>query len=480
VKTAIAVVSLFVVIFGAIGLAMGCFGVSGLIQGEIRQGFLLLSGALAFGGFGAGVLILTIVGTRRMAREEARQLAHPNEPWLWREDWAEGQVRNSTKSEAWFLWGFAVLWNSVSIPLAMFLPEEILDKHNYAALFGLLFPVVGIGVIVAAIRKSIQQRKFGSCLFRMDCVPGVLGGEVSGAILVRGEIVGDAGITIRLACINRVRSGSGKNSSTTEHILWQQEQSGVRPFPGPRGVGALLPVRFRTPCDAKPTDGTDPHNSILWRLVAQAAVPGVDFTTDFEIPVFMTPASSREATEEQLRSDELARVTEPFVPTPDSGVTVVPSPGGGMEFRLSRGQESGGSLPLAAFAAFWAGLVALIIYAGAPLLFSVIFGAIGLLLLLIVLLLSFGESRIVVESGRLSVQASLFGVRTGRAVDCSAIAKIGVTGSTGSYAVNITQNDGRRVIVWWVLRRKQTADWLADEIRKAAAPWRTPAAPSTS
>ena len=146
-----------------------------------------------------------------------------------------------------------------------------------------------------------------------------------------------------------------------------------------------------------------------------------------------------------------------------------------MEFRLSRGQESAGNVPLAAFAAVWAGLVALIVYAGAPLVFPVVFGAIGVLLLLIVLFVSFGESRIVVESGQLSVHAMLFGVRTGRAVDCSAIARTGVTGSAGSYSVSITQKDGRQVMVWWILRRKQTADWLADEIRKAAAPWRTPA-----
>jgi hypothetical protein len=471
-KTAIALIGLFVAIFCGVGLAMGYFGVSRLIQGDINQGSLLLFGAIAFGGFGAFVLALTIVGTRRKAREDARQSAHPDEPWLWRGDWAEGQVRSSTKSAAWFLWGFAVLWNSISTPLAVFLPEEILDKHNYAASLGLLFPLVGIGIIIAAIRKSIQQYKFGNCLFRMDRVPGVLGGEVSGAIVARGEIVSDAGVTIQLSCINSVRSGSGKNSSTTEHVLWQQEQSGVQPSPGPGGARSVLPVRFRTPCDARPTDSSNPDNSILWRLAAQAAVPGVDFATDFEIPVFMTPASSREATEEQLRSEELATAIEPFVPTPESGVTVVPSQGGGMEFHLSRGPESAGSLPLVAFAVFWAGLVVLIIYAGAPLFFSAIFGAVDLLLLLIALFLSFGECRVIAESGRLSAQAILFGVRTGREIDCSTIAKIGVTGSAGAYSVNITQNDGRQLAVWWMLKRKQTADWLADEIRKAVASWR--------
>jgi hypothetical protein len=470
-KTAIVLVSLFVAIFCGVGLVMGYFGIEKLIQGESSRGFLFLVGGLAFGGFGAGVAAIMIVGLRKKAQEDARQHAHPNEPWLWRDDWAEGMVRSSTKSKAWFLWGFAFLWNIMCIPLVMFLPAEILDKQNYGALLGLLLPLVGIGLLIAAVRAAIRQRKFGNCLFRMDHIPGVLGGEVSGAILTRGESVAAAGATIQLSCVNRVRSGSGKNSSTTEHILWQQEQSRILPSPDPRGRGSLLPVRFRTPYDAKPTDSTDPDNTIFWKLVAQAEVSGVDLTTDFEIPVFMTSASSREATEERLRSEDLATVTEPFTPTPESGITILPSQGGGIEFHLSRGRECASIIPLAAFAVLWTGVVAIIIYGGAPLLFPIVFGAFDLLLLLILLFQSFAACRIAVESGELSVQTILFGFRTERRIPCSKIARISLTGS-GS--IKISQKDGKQVLVWWIFKRRQTADWLAEEIRKAAARWRDP------
>ena len=172
---------------------------------------------------------------------------------------------------------------------------------------------------------------------------------------------------------------------------------------------------------------------------------------------------------QRLRSDDLSRVAEPLLLTPESGIAVLPSREGGREFRLSRGRESAGVMPLVAFAAFWTGVVALIIYAGAPLLFSIVFGALDLILLLIVLYLSFGECRIAVESGEMRVRSALLGLRTGIRVPCSSIAKISVTDSS---TVTITRKDGKVLYVRWFFKRKQTADWLADEIRKEVAPWR--------
>ena len=474
-KTAIALVALFVVIFCGVGLGMGYFGIAELIQGEASQGLLLLVGGLAFGGSGAGILALTIVGARRKAQEDALQLAQPNEPWLWREDWAEGQVRSSTKSEAWFLWGFAFLWNIICIPLAMFLPEESTGQAQLCRAPRAALPVGGHRTPCRRCpdeHPATQVRQLPLSHGSRPRGPGRRGVRRGpGSRRDRGPT---RGATIRLSCINQVRSGSGRNSSTTEHILWQEEQSGILPSSDPRGRGALLPVRFRIPCDARPTDSTDPDNAILWRLVAQAAVSGVDFTTDFEIPVFLTPASSRAATEEQLRSEALATVAERLVPTPESGITVLPSRGGGIEFRLSRGRQSAGTFPLAAFTVLWTGVVALLLFAGAPFIFPAVFGGLDVLLFLILLFLWFGGCRVVVESGDLSVQTVLFGLESGKRIPCSTIAKISVG---DAYSVDITQKEGEQLHVWWMFRRKHAADWLADEIRKAVAPWRNPESP---
>ncbi len=170
----------FVLIFCAIGIGLAYGAFLSFQHGETTDAILMSVAGLVFGGFGVGVLVLATAGFRSQAREAAMQSAHPNEPWMWRDDWVAGRIRGTGRSAAWFFWGFAILWNLISMPLVFFLPEEIFEKENYAALMGFLFPLVGIGLFVVAVRKTIQYRKYGECLFVMEHVPGVLGGEVRG------------------------------------------------------------------------------------------------------------------------------------------------------------------------------------------------------------------------------------------------------------------------------------------------------------
>jgi len=205
----------FCFIFIAIGLGL-LYGAVASYQewNQDNKAFMMAIAGLAFGGFGAGLLALITMASRNKTREDAVRTQHPDEPWLWREDWASGRVRNTGKATAWFLWGFGILWNLISTPMAFFLPEEIFEKGNTAALLGLLFPLVGIGLIIAAVRKTIQVRKFGNCLFIMDRVPGILGGEVAGALTLPRGLPGANTVTLKLSCVQRITRRSGKSTTT--------------------------------------------------------------------------------------------------------------------------------------------------------------------------------------------------------------------------------------------------------------------------
>ena len=189
----------------------------------------------------------------------------------------------------WFSWAFAIFWNGISTGVAVgmlkggapIVPEII---------FGAIFPVIGLLLLGWAIRTTIAWKKFGASTFKMLSVPGVIGGSLSGAIETSVKLRPQDGFHLRLACVKRVRVGSGKDSSTTETVLWQAEKTMNEDLlDEPRRSG--IPVSFPIPADAMPTDNTVPTNAIIWRLVAQAKLPGVDYSATFEVPVFRPTAN---------------------------------------------------------------------------------------------------------------------------------------------------------------------------------------------
>lgn len=472
----------FVLIFSAIGAGLVYGAIVTFQDGETTKAFMMLVAALAFGGFGLGVFALTSVGFRGQAREAALRAAHPDKPWMWRDDWATGRVRSMGKSAAWFFWGFALLWNLISTPLLVFLPEEIIENGNYGALLGLLFPLIGIGLIVVAVRKTIQKRKYGDCLFLMERVPGILGGEVTGTILVPRGLPAAETLAVRLSCIHMRQQRSGRGTSTSEEVLWQTEQSVVRLSPTGEGTAQGAQVRIRIPYDSSPTGKMDENNSVLWKLETNAAVPGVDFSTGFEIPVFKTQASSPQVTEERLRSEDVSAATPAIEPGDHTGITVVPSAGGGTEFVLKPGGGLSGTLAAMAIFFVFAGIAALLAYAGAPFIFPLVFGMVALLIVFILIFGAFGESRIVVEGGHVSIRNSLLGIMMGKRMPCSSITKIGVkgegrAGKRGYYSITFTQGDGKSTSPLQFLRERRQADWLAEEVRKAIEPWRSEKSP---
>ncbi len=468
----------FVLIFCAIGIGLTYGAFLSFQQGETTDAILMFVAGLIFGGFGLGVLALTTASYRSQAREAAMQAAHPREPWMWRDDWAAGRIRSTQKGTAWFFWGFAILWNLISTPLVFFLPEEIFEKENYAALMGFLFPLVGIGLIVVAVRKTIQHRKFGECLFVMDHVPGVLGGEVKGNILLPRGLQDAHNLNVLLSCIQMIRRRSGKSTTTTEDVLWQSEKLGVRPGPSWEAGAQRAAIRISVPYDARPTERINENNSILWRLEASAAVPGVDFATSFEIPVFKTQASSAEITEEHLRAQEMSLRPKTIASSDNTGITIGSSPKGGTEFIIRPRAGLSETLPGLGIALFLGAIVALLVYVGAPFLFPLVFGMFALLIVAMMIFLTFGESRIVVEERHVSIRNSIFGLMTGRRLPCSSIKRIGVKGDArgttrGYYSVTFTQEDEKTVSPIQSLREKRHADWLAEEVRKAMEPWRS-------
>ena len=210
---------------------------------------------------------------------------HPDEPWRWRPEWASGVIRCSHARTAIFAWGAALVWNLLSAPLLSAIPEELADGNRLAAI-GLLFPVIGFGLLIVAIRETLRWRRFGRPDLVLDTFPGGIGGRFAGTVQLAASVGTDGAFEATLSCVRIRISGTGKNRSRRETLIWQDEQrlDASSCQVGPRGTA--VPVVFSIPAGPEPSSPEPGRDVVEWRLDVGAAIPGIDYQARFVAATF--------------------------------------------------------------------------------------------------------------------------------------------------------------------------------------------------
>ena len=290
--------------FCAFGVGAAIGAIAFALAGEWpAAGFLTLF-ALVFGGVGFGMPFAVLVGRRRAREAERLRQAHPDEPWLWRPDWAAGRIECASRGGLIAAWSFALFWNSIAFTIPFFIIPPALQEGEKFVLFLLIFPIIGLGFLAWAVRATLRYRKYGVSVLRLATLPGIIGRLFQGVIIARTLIHSHDGFHVTLSCVHRTVTGSGDNRKTHEEVLWQEERTITRPHVV-EGATAV-PVAFRIPDDARKSDHSDPSNSIVWRLEVAAAVPGVDYQAHFDVPVYRTAESELPLTEAELEAADLS------------------------------------------------------------------------------------------------------------------------------------------------------------------------------
>ena len=273
---------------------------------ELRWAMVGIKGIflLVFGGMGLRLIVSAMVTRNKETNENKSADLQP--PWLANADWQGGAIRSNAKSSMYFAWGFAACWNLICAPVIFILPGEVLDEGNLAALMGLLFPVVGVGLIVWAVRRTREWRTFGPAPLLLDPFPGAIGGHVGGTLDVTLPYDARHQFVLTLTLLRSSVSGSGKNRKRSESAKWQETQTAHASF---GGQGTRLTFRFDVPGGLEESDANkDGGTYYIWRLNLSANLPGADLDRDYEIPVYATGKVSTRlsdfAVEEALASSE--------------------------------------------------------------------------------------------------------------------------------------------------------------------------------
>jgi hypothetical protein len=222
-----------------------------IIDRDLRWGLIGFKSIFlfVFGGAGLGLIIWAF---RAPKQKDTSAPVYRDQPWLVNDEWQRPTVKSNSKKTMYFTWGFAAFWNLVSAPLPFLMFNEVVEKENYAALLGLLFPLVGIWLIVWAIRSTLEWRRFGPA------------------------------------------------RSRREKAKWQDRQV-AHTESGPKGT--RLSFRFDVPAGLTESDADQSADAYhLWRLNLKADLPGVDIDRNYEIPVYATGEESRHISSRAIES----------------------------------------------------------------------------------------------------------------------------------------------------------------------------------
>ena len=463
-KGALGCLCVFMFPFFAVGLVFLALGVRHIFQGHWREGLPVAGFAVVFLLFSSGFLALGLRGVRQAKEQERTRAANPDKPWLWRRDWAAGVIESGAVAGMVVAWAFSLFWNAVSWPfLFLALPKE-LAKGNYIILVFLLFPIIGLGLLWWAVYATLQWRKFGRSKFHLASVPGVLGGALSGFVEIPAKVLAEKGYKLRLRCVRRTVTGSGKHRSTSEDLLWEDTKVILRDSLSHERERTGVPVHFNIPYELPASEGGNP--AIVWRLEISADIPGVDYHAQFEVPVFKTEASAAAA-------PPLKDPTAAFQPPPANTRIRVRDLPDGVEVYFPPARGVAGIAILLGFAVVWNLFLWLMIAKKAPVFFPIIWGLFDALLLLLLASALLHSVKVVARRGGVEVFHRMLLPTCTRRLSWSDIHEIKTrveshAGAKTWHGIVISTHEGREYSAGGGIPDKGHAEWLAEKIRSWA------------
>jgi hypothetical protein len=461
----------FLLPFAAAGIVTAVLAMQRLFARNWTEALFFALFAVTFGGVGFGGIAAALAGRRKLKEQALLRARHPDAPWLWRTDWASGRILDSSRALMFTAWIVAGFWFLIAVPTGFLGLRAAIQEGKPAALLALLFPMFGIGLIGWAVRQTLRYRKYGVSRLELSTVPGVIGRRLSGMVRAPARLHSKEGFQVKLICVRKVRTRRGRNTARVESILWEEAQTvqGVLTRAS-ASMEIHIPVAFRLPPEVEPYDVTDSTNRVLWRLQVTASVPGVDYESQFEVPVFRTPES------DQPRSLEEARLTEEPAESayrqPADSPIVVSSSRRGTEVLLPAARNPGAAAGLTIVLLLWLGAIVLLAYYRSPVLFPIITGLFGVLILVVVLDLWLKVSRIIVDAGTLTWASGYIVPARERTIPTSEVADVTTSigmqvGGTVYYDIVVVRKNGKTMKVGHSIRDKREAEWLAGRIKRA-------------
>jgi len=483
---------LVLTVFGLPFLGMGLFAAYSFLNAAdqplpARIGAAIFASVFAM--IGGGIIFGSLYGYSLQKEQARRESANRASPWLWRQDWAAGRVESKNKSSTIGWWIAAVLANMLFLPVSLGSISKGLSTQDPTYIIPAAIGLIGLLVLFGAIRATIRLKRFGKTYFEMASLPFAPGSRVAGAIHIHLDTDVRHGVDLKLWCTRSVVTGSGKERCVHKMPLWEESKN-IPPTSLVHGAfDTNIPVEFTLPSDAPQTDHDNPNDQIQWSIKVNADVPGVNYSDEFELPVFRTAQSleaSAPAPAPQANwsfampgaGQNAAPSETSEVPEPEHHRVAVTDSPQGLKFHFRAGRNLFRAVLIVALAAGCGSLLYAMLRMPQrqPIFALVIVGLLTFFLTLASIHTALTSTRIVVGNGVISWRHSVLGIGRTRQMQIAdvasilAITSIQQASSSGStlYSLRLQTNTGKNHTLVDEIQSREEARWIVSEIEKRA------------
>jgi hypothetical protein len=375
----------------------------------------------------------------------------------------------------------------LTLPIAVGAWSQMLETGDPKLLIPCGFGVLGLIMLLGAIRATVRLKRFGKTYFEMNSLPFSPGSRVAGSIHVQLHPDAAHGVDLKLTCFRRLVTGSGNSRSNQQVPLWEDSKN-VSASSLARGpLDTIVPVEFHLPTDAFQTDHNNSSDQVFWLLKAKADVPGVDYSDEFELPVFRNASSlsmagastfadgmqtknSPESNADGGRAEEVSEPARHRVIRNDSP--------NGLEFRFRAGRNVGRSVLVVSLGVAITALFNAMLHTQRqpPKFFLIMVGIMDLVLIVAAIQTVLLSTRIVVGNGMIFWRRSILGMGRSHQLQISDVesilpgTSIQQASSSGStlYSLRLQSKSGQTYTLVNDIESRQEARWIVGEIEKRA------------
>ena len=220
-----------------------------------------------------------------------RASQHPSEPWLWRQDWADGRIHSFGRRDARLQIALGLVCAGVAAGVAFLLGSSPSTTPAMVVITAVLL-LVGLAIAGFGVRDARQRARVGLPVLVLESVPIWVGGRLRGRIEWPSPTAPRNGFTIELRTVPIYRNDELFGDHRSNAAVIFSTSSEIAPALVQQVAhGYTIPLDLEVPSDQPGTGmrvvvGSTHGVLVAWELLVRPRDSDSSIRELFKLPVF--------------------------------------------------------------------------------------------------------------------------------------------------------------------------------------------------